>query len=253
MTINPDMLAAYVDGQLDGDAARRVEAAMAADPAVAQSVADQQALRARLAAHFDAKLADPVPDRLIALLRRDDAEPQAPDNVVDFAAARTTRMRGVATLLRNPVPAWGSGLAAAAALVLGIYVGNQPLGSDAAGMDGARLVASGPLATALDRQLSGPGDGGPVRILLSFRDRDGAMCRAFQGSGNAGIACRDNGGWVIDRSVASPGDGETGSDGGFRQAGSAAGEILAAAQDLAGDGSALDAAAERAARDGGWR
>jgi hypothetical protein len=106
------------------------------------------------------------------------------------------------------------------------------------------LVASGALASALDTQLASnqPSDA-DVRIGLTFRDRQGRTCRSFEGHALSGIGCRDQGRWALERTMA----GQAGSD--YRQASSGA---LAAdvAKMMAGD--ALDAAAERAARQKGW-
>src|SRR5258707_2734966 len=101
------MLMAYADGELDPLAAKRVESAIAAVPALAAKVAAQRALRARLGAAF-APVADaPVPDCLAALLTSD-----------------------VLTLLPRPVPRrqrWVQAAALAGTLILGIAVGKQML------------------------------------------------------------------------------------------------------------------------------
>jgi hypothetical protein len=72
--ITEELLMAYADGELDGaehaaDRAR-IEAAMRADPDVAQRIESHRALRQQLSATFDRVLDEPVPDRLIAAVRR---------------------------------------------------------------------------------------------------------------------------------------------------------------------------------------
>ena len=52
MTIDDDMLMAFVDGELDEVSRARVERATAEDPAVKARLEQQQRLRARLAAHY---------------------------------------------------------------------------------------------------------------------------------------------------------------------------------------------------------
>src|SRR3546814_6659225 len=52
MTITPEEIAAFADGQMEGDAKARVAAAVAADPQLARQVEAHRALAARLAGHF---------------------------------------------------------------------------------------------------------------------------------------------------------------------------------------------------------
>ena len=81
MTIDPKMVAAYADGELGPEDMALLEAAMAADPALAEEVAAHRALRATLSAHFAPILDMPVPDRL--------TEGFTPrDNVVDLGKMR---------------------------------------------------------------------------------------------------------------------------------------------------------------------
>ncbi|MFN3843995.1 MAG: zf-HC2 domain-containing protein, partial [Rehaibacterium terrae] len=63
MRISDERLMAYVDGELDAAQAAQVEAAIAADPALAAAVARQRRLRERLRAAFDPVLDQPVPER----------------------------------------------------------------------------------------------------------------------------------------------------------------------------------------------
>ena len=60
ISITPERLAAYADGELDGETARAVETAIAADPALQAQVAAHRALKARLSAHFAPIAAQPV-------------------------------------------------------------------------------------------------------------------------------------------------------------------------------------------------
>jgi hypothetical protein len=243
MTITPEMLAAYADGELSADEVARVEAAMAADPALADEVAAHRALRAQLSAHFAPLLDRPVPEAMLAALR---TEPES-DNIVDFGAARRAKQT-TATPARAR---WLWSGALAASLALGLVLGTQlPRGGGPIVREDGRLIASGALDKALSTQLASAGQDQPVRVLLSFRRGDGQYCRGFEDGATAGIACRAGDRWAIERTQAEQGGSTTA--GGYRQAGSAAGAIMAAAQDMAPDG-ALDAEAERRARDTGWR
>ncbi|HEY6963697.1 MAG TPA: hypothetical protein VI407_00655 [Erythrobacter sp.] len=234
MTVTEEMLAAYADGELDPAAVAEVEAAMAADPALARKVEAHRGLKAMLSAHYAPLAEESVPPHLAALLvPRDAGESTA--EVVSLAAAR--QKRGLAPVVRRWAPLVGPALAASLILALWQpWQGRTPDG-----------YAGGDLAAALDTQLVAdqPADA-PTRILLSFEREGGELCRAWRAGGEGGIACRDMTGWKIERQFAL---GEAqGSE--FRQAGSET-DLLAAAQDMAAGG-ALDADAERAARERRW-
>lgn len=224
MSVSPEDLAAFADGELDAARAAEVAAAVSADPALAAQVETHRALKARLGARFAPIADEPVPDRLAALLRPE------PAPVVDFAAAREKRERA-RTL---PRWSWLAGPALAASLALAVF---WPRGS----------YVEGPLADALDTQLVAmQAADADTRILLSFRNADGSYCRAFSASSQAGIACHDETGWVLTESVRATAE----QAGEFRQAGSAA-EVMERAQAMAA-GPALDAAQEQAAKARGW-
>ena len=130
MTIEPEMLMAYADGELDPLNAKRVERAIAGDPALAQQVERHRALRKRISDSFAPVADEPVPDRLAALLK---------SNVIDLPAPKT----------RPIVTRWREATALAACLVLGLIIGiGVSRGPVSAGAGG--LYASGSLAAALD-------------------------------------------------------------------------------------------------------
>jgi hypothetical protein len=111
------------------------------------------------------------------------------------------------------------------------------------------LVAQGPLAGALDYQLaSAQPAGAPTRIGLSFAAADGRLCRTFDSAALSGIACLGEAGWQLVMTAA----GAQAPGGDYRQAASGNPQVLAAAQELMA-GEPFDAAAERRARDSGWR
>lgn len=244
MSITSEMLAAYADGQLGADDRAKVEAAIAADPALAEEVAAHRALRDRLSAHFRPVLDSPVPERLTALLEKTHS-PMA--EVVDLSAARTANRERKRP--RAPaMPRWAMGGAIAASLVVGLLIGGQFLSRAPVRSVDGQLVAGGALDAALTAQAaSEPQDGQAVRILLSFKDDSGRFCRGFSAGTTSGIACRADGNWALVRTQAS----SPAPDGEYRQAGAASAEIMAAAQDMAPDG-ALDDAAEQAAIRAGW-
>lgn len=224
MTITDEELAAFADGELDGEQAARVAIAVDGSPELAGKLARHRALRASLDAHFSPILDQEVPERLSALLK-----PQ--DNVVDLTSAREAggRTRNLARW------GWFAGPALAASLAIFLIL---PRGGDLP--DG---YADGQLAAVLERQLVSEQDpAAEIRILLSFEREGGDLCRAFSGSAMSGIACRDDHGWALVAQM----DGVAPSATEFRQAGNTQADLLALAQDMA-IGGALDEEREQAA------
>jgi hypothetical protein len=229
--IGDETLNAYVDGELGGLRRDEIERALAEDPELRARLAVQQRLRSRIAAHYDPVADEAVPERLAALLT-----PPA-DNVVSLAAARAKR------------PTWQTLTALAATLLLGRFAGSmfqQGPDGPVAVAEGS-LVARGELADALERRLASERGDGP-RIGVSFAAADGRFCRTFDSRELSGLACREPQAWQL-VATAAPGAAQGGE---YRQASSGNPLVLQAAQEMmAGD--PLDPAAERRARDSGWR
>ena len=230
MSIDPETLMAYADGELGPIEARRVERAIAEDPSLAAQVEQHRALRARLGAHFAPLAEEPVPDRFTAMLR---------SNVVDFPQRPPRRI----------LPAWSSwGAALAASLVLGLAIGHGWQDGGIVRSRGGQLYADGALAKLLDDQLAATQ--AVVQVPVSFRDKDGQYCRVFTSPATDGIACRDARGWLLHQTRAGAGAGSAKPD--YVQAGSTDPALMAAAQQMmAGD--PLDASAEKKARAARWR
>jgi hypothetical protein len=232
MSFDPEIIMAYVDGELDLVTAKRIEKAMESDPALASRVAAERALRSRLAARFDAILDEDVPERLTATLA----------NVDTSFVGRQKRGHGH---LGFGAAQWG---AIAASLVLGLFAGKTyfPSTQGNIGERGGALIAQAGLRSALDTQLaSSQPTNAATRIGITFRNRDGAICRTFDGQALSGIACRGGEDWRLVQTIS--GNGEKGD---YRQA--ASGEIAEAASAMmAGD--ALDAEAERVALERNWK
>lgn len=236
MTVSPEELAAFADGELPPERAEQVAAEVAADPHLARQVESHRALRGLLSSHYDPIAAKPVPDRLAAMLAAGTVQVAASPAVADLGAARARR-----AARRLPRWSWyaGPALAASLALLLVVTPSNQSAGSYA----GAQLAA------VLDSRLSAdPVSGGERQVLLSFARESGEICRAWVGPEDSGIACRDDTGWRVVRQ----GEGVALGQGGYRQANSSVGNLMAAAQDMAQAG-ALGPEQEAAAREQGWR
>lgn len=255
-----EILMAYADGELDEPQRSEVERALLTDPDLAATVERHRALRKQVFDAFAGVLDEPVPGRL---------RPAVADKVHSLDAARSARARAAAaasagasatsaaappTTGRAAWPRWG---ALAATLVVGVLAGGAWFGG-ADGGDGymradasGHLAARGQLAAALSRQLaSEAAPDSPVRIGVSFATRDGGYCRSFSVGASAGLACRSGEDWriaVLSEAGAAGGTGDT-----YRQAASMPAAVLDAI-DARIAGTTMDAAAERAARERGWR
>lgn len=243
MNYDDETLMAYADGELDESRTAEIAAALARDPVLARRVEDHRALRAKVGDAFAALLDQPVPERLAATVRRAVPAPERGE-ILKFPA-RTARAPGASWQARH----WG---AMAASLLLGgviswaVFNPADPMLMP--GRNGA-LVAEGALARALDEQLaSHQGGGEPVLIGLTFRSREGSICRSFalRQAGTAGLACRIGGEWRIPVTA-----GQEGSPDGLRQAAAPPPPVLQAIEARI-SGEALDAAAEASARSRGW-
>ena len=228
--IDETMLIALVDGELDEVSRRRIERAVAEDPALVARLYMHVRLRERLADHYAPIEAEPVPAAMRALL-------QAEAKVVPFARPVAARRH-----------AWMTGGAIAASLLLGLGIGHFSGGGDGpVAVEQGTMVAQGELASALETQLASAQDGGSIRIGLSFRRKGGGWCRSFQGQAISGVACRQEQGWQVQQLV--PGSGpETA----YRQASSGDARLMATVDALM-DGSPLDAAQEKAAKARRWQ
>lgn len=246
MTFPDEVLMAYADDELDARTRAAVEAAMASDPEIARRIARHKALRSRLHSAFNRVLDEPVPARLLQVVRNDPAGPRK-SNVVPLRLRRTPRW------------SWPQWSAIAASLVIGVIAGRLVLVSSRAPgpivMRSGRVLASGALADALsDRLVSDQTPADAVRIGVSFRSKSGEYCRTFAVAAPAalaGLACRAADAWqvrVLAR-VESPGGGS----GAYRQAGSSMPPSVVAAVGNLIAGEPLDAQAEAAARRQHWR
>jgi hypothetical protein len=223
---------AWLDGELEGEAADRVAARVAASPELTAKAEQHRRLSAGLRGAFE-----PVVNAAGAAPSFQSAD------VIDFgakAAARDQRRRWFAA------PQWA---AMAASLALGIMVGTQFNGSGDApiAVDGARLVADASLDEALDVRLASAPDSDGVRIGLTFRDSSGNICRSFRDAAASGLACRDGDQWQV-RGLFQGSAQQTD----YRMA---AGEDprLAALIDETIAGEPFDATQEKAAQAKGWR
>lgn len=228
--MNETKIIAWIDGELPPEEAAEVEAAVAADPALAAIAERHRRIRARVEASFTPLLNDPV----LQTKRK-------PAQIVSLAAVREERAADKKAQPRRRNWAWPGTIAVS--LLLGLVAGYtmNPVGiADRAGA----LVLSAPIAQVLDRQTSG--HLGTINVALSFKDHDGRFCRSFVAQHIGGVACKADGGWQL--RYAAPVDAQHGD---YRMAGSDPASAKVIASMIAGD--PLDTAGERKAIVAGWR
>lgn len=247
--IDDATLMAYVDGELDPGRSREVEEELAQSPELAARLALHRAVRKRVAGGWSGALVEPVPGRLMTLVAG--ANSNERPEVIDLAAVRRLRRKAAMR------PAAGSaGLLAAAWLAAGLVIGFggavlRP--APAVAIQGGALVAQGGLARALEGQLvADQSRTQAIRIGFTIRADDGRYCRTFldRPARLAGLACRRGARWTVPLAAAVGGAGRAGA---YRVAGDEIPpSVLSAASAMTSE-PALDAPAEGAARELGWR
>lgn len=226
-----ETLNAFVDGELPPKEMEEIAALLAVRPDLDRYVREQERLRETLRETYP--LEADVPEKLIEAVR------SAP-------VSWRWRLRGLQERflsIRILVPA-------GAALALGVMIGFALRPASDFGTDGAgRLVAQGNLGKALTTQLAAAGrhDGG-AQIGISFRSKAGYDCRTFTLRSEAGLACRQEGHWIVETLVKQAPEYP---EADYRMAG-AMPEAVRRAVAASIDGAPFDAAAERQARDRGW-
>jgi hypothetical protein len=149
---------------------------------------------------------------------------------------------------------WALGGAVITVAVLGVLAGRlstpaapPPAPPTGFAFDEGRVVASGEVQRALDKQTAASSAGKPVAVQLGFVDTLGAYCRTFSTAANAGLACREGADWVVHLIVDAPPI----QAGEVREA-SALPQAVLAEVDRRIVGAALDAKAEAQALERGW-
>lgn len=261
---------AYADGALSDAEAAEVQALIAADPALAAALAREQRLRARLREAFAPVLAEPIPERFAALLAADEMAEAA--GAASATASETRSAAAVSAPVHSlpasapqaqvvPLPAraasrravWPAYALAASVAVLALGWGWRGLQAPVHVRDGV-TVAGGALARGLNDALaSAPSAQAEVAVGLSFRGRDGRICRSFsvRASSMSGLACREGERWQLPVLVQA--EGASSAPDALRQASLEIAPAVQAEIDARIDGDAFDADQERAAQGRGWR
>ncbi|MCU0984915.1 MAG: hypothetical protein MUC89_08225 [Acetobacteraceae bacterium] len=234
--VTDEMLVALADGELPPEEARRLEAAVAADPALAARLDALAAAGHAARRAFEDVAAEPVPDRLVAAVLAADATAAT---ALPSAANAPGRRR-----------AWP---AIAASLVLGLALGH--LTAPLSDRGDTRLAALPPgIIAALMTGASGDRvetRGVPaVTVLSTHRLADGTICRGIDIAGGepaSALACRDGGSWRLVALVTRRAEAGTA----YRPA-SGLDPALQEVLDARGAGPALTEAEEAALRARGW-
>lgn len=249
MMFSDGVLMAYVDGELDGETAAAVDAAITQSPELAARVERQRKLRRAVYAAFEPVLHEPMPQRLLEAVR---------------GSVATTPAKAALSPRRWAWFEWGAMAASIALGVLagGVFLGDSrhvpPVAETAADLvaDRTGLLAHGALARALSEQLAGAqAPDAPVSVGLSFVSTAGEYCRTFTlaqgGAARAGgLACKSGGKWRLQ--VIAQDDRPGATSGEYRTAGTEIPPLVLRAVEDRIQGVALDAEAERAAQRRGW-
>ncbi|CAN7413137.1 hypothetical protein [Brevundimonas sp. LjRoot202] len=236
-----EILMRRVDGELTPEAGAAIDAAAAADPALARRLEQLRGLRTLTREAFPAA-PDPRDAGLARLIAGGAVRPEP------WTAPLAGRLRDAFAPRHAAI--WGG---AAACFVLGLAVGwsGQDRTPDGFAVAAGGAIADAGLVRVLDRGLAADAADAEGRAVgLTFRDAGGRWCRTFQAAeaGVAGLACREGAGWGMQ--VLAPFE-PSGSE--VRTAGADTPDAVLSAVDALIAGETLDAAAEARARDAGWR
>lgn len=182
--IDDERLIAYVDGELDAETARAVEAEMAADPELAEAISALRADTALVRAAYQEPLRGEVPERLVAAV--DEA----------FAKRQTGRQTGRPGRTWHRHPAFGAIAASIVAVVAGLagasYFAERSVEREVARLEALRTadreMIEAAVSVALESHVSGQparwhnpdsGSNGSVEPLRTFKISTGQWCREY--------------------------------------------------------------------------
>ncbi len=224
------LLSQYLDGELDVFSTRRLEQRLAAEPALADTLAQMREQQARLQNAFEGQ--DTVPTRVVGLLK-------SHENVVSLPRPEKQR------------PAWHYALAASLVAGIGLMVAppwQAPQQQDA-GL--ASVLESSP---SMADGWASIADGRQVRPVLSFKGSDGNWCREYLISdtetASRGVACREAGQWQVQVLAATEIPGGSSE---FRPAGAGDSDAVASYLAAHAEGIALSADQEAELIEAGWQ
>lgn len=271
--MDPAILSAFADGQLEPEEAARVVMHLADCPEDQRVVDGIMSMNHMLSRACAGPLDEAVPPAILATIRGPGTAEATPAGGASGGAASAARpetgggapprrARGRPTRARAGGARWprlglpgallGGALAASIAAAV-VFFPRQ----DAPLLALGDVPAGSPVAAALDHLASGEtrrvGRGAELDVLASFAVADGYCREMLLRSGEArnavGLACGRGDGWRITAWHELP---EAAATSGYVPAGGAGGDPLGAELDALGATFALGADEERAAREAGW-
>jgi surface antigen len=196
--IEDERLVAYVDGELDGPAARAVETEMAAEPEMAEAVAALRADMALVRAAYQEPLRSEVPERLVAAIDEAFDKRQAESPVGRSGAAEVPEWTPGRTAARywHRHPAFGAIAASIVAVVVGLaganYFAERSVEREIARLEALRTadreMIEAAISVALESHVSGQparwhnpdsGSSGSVEPIRTFKISTGQWCREY--------------------------------------------------------------------------
>lgn len=248
---------AVADGEASLNDERKLQAALAGDPALASQFAAFRTTGRGLGRMFDQVMAAPVPDRLVQAIAAAPMARVRPAGLLSRVGARW------ADLLSSwEVPALALGAAAIAFIAGGVLLGRPA----ADGLGATQVAALGALAptdglvealakvsTGAEQTFDTKAGALKVRVVETFRDQAGAPCREFEaqaasGPRQFGVACHSTAGWQLKAVFVGPAR-----TGGTVVAGPGQyGELLDTVASAMRNGDALSADEERKLIGAGW-
>ncbi len=225
-----EQLSAWLDGALPPEEMALVEAAVAADPALAERAAAWQETDRRIVGAFAPIAQQPVDAEMLDRLGL--AKPPAPQPANDNPP----------WWRRHALPLGGAIAASLVAVAVLLQTGSPVPSSD----QGISLA----LETTPSLSTSRLADGRELRPLLTVRSADGRYCREYQLGKESGLACRDSEGWKVEATASAQPSAKPGE---AVLAGGTGNTALDAAYSRIGAGDPLDAAAEAALLKNQWK
>ena len=254
MGITDQLLMAFVDGELSPDLAALIMSRLETEPDLLERLEQHQRLRRDLSSAYGSVMVEPLPPSLTDLLAGAGAKVEPPPARMSAKILSLPSKAAERSALRRVGAAWPAWAAAAAAAVLGVGISEARHAGDPLTRSGdGKIVASGPLARALENNMAADAGSQGAKIMASFADRSGRYCRVFgaaAGGHEDGVACKADGRWQV---IALANGGESEPSNGYRQAASPlAPSVAAAVEDLQAS-AVLTPDQERKARTQQWR
>lgn len=206
-----ETLMAYADGMLEDDERRRVEALAATDAGIARriSVFRQSASVAREA--LSGMAAEPVPEKLLAAVRKMAAETQAKSAPASGPVVVSLQNRRERSQVQQGMGKWwpasiAASIAAVIAGTLGYFASPDKGVSSVAGIGSAAPPALAALLDSLPTGSASGFEGGKITIIATVQLSDGTLCREYEQTAASGglviVACRQGKDWVGRMAVA---------------------------------------------------